>query len=340
MIDDELSELPPSALRDHSDDPRIERVWQRLDQGLARPRARSRAGLWLAPAFGVALFAAGVMVGRHGDPGRILAPQLVAEPLPAADTAPVAEQPARAGERSPHPQPSARGERRRALRARAVEAEAMPASSDELPGPQATPYVVPATQPPEWQQKADMGDFRAARIALERSGGWEVALVAASPEQLMTLVDLARASGERDQAVRALRRMLDAFSGAPEASLAAWTLGNLLEQGGDRSGAAEAYALYRRLSPTGDFAEDAAARQVDVALSQGNQELAAQLVDQYAKDFPNGRRLAEWREELGKLEAEHADAGVVPSASAPVPEPVVSPGPVPAQPPAPPSPGE
>ena len=74
MIDDELSELPPAALRDHSGDPRIERVWQRLDQELGRPRARSRAGLWLAPAFGLALFAAGVMVGRHADPTRMLAP--------------------------------------------------------------------------------------------------------------------------------------------------------------------------------------------------------------------------------------------------------------------------
>jgi len=331
MIDDELSELPPTALRDHTDDPRIERVWQRLDQGLQRPRARSRAGVWLAPAFGVGLFVAGVMVGRHGDPARILAPQMAAEPLPSAESLPVAEQPARLGDRGPRPQqPTVRGERRRALPARSAVADSIQVESEELEGPQVTPYVVPATQPPEWQQKADVGDFPAARSALERSGGWEVALVSASPEQLMTLVDVARASGERDQAVRALRRLLDAFPGAPEASLAAWTLGNLLEQGGDRSGAAEAYALYRRLSPTGDFAEDAAARQVDVALSQGNQELAAQLVDQYAKDFPNGRRLAEWREELGKLGAEHVDAAAAPVVSEPPSsEPATAPGPVP-----------
>lgn len=312
MIDDELSELPPTALRDHTDDPRIERVWQRLDQGLTRPRPRSRAGLWLAPAFGLALFAAGVMVGRHADPTHMLGPSMAAEPLPSAEAVAVGEGPARPSEHSPRPQPSsARGEARRALRARAVGVEPVPVDSETpFEGPQVTPYVVPATEPPVWQQKADVGDFAAARAALERSGGWEVALVAASPDQLMTLVDVARASGEREQATRALRRLLDAFSGAPEASLAAWTLGNLLEQGGDRSGAAEAYALYRRLSPTGDFAEDAAARQVDVALSQGNQELASQLVDQYAKDFPNGPRLAEWREELGKLGAERADAGV------------------------------
>lgn len=162
---------------------------------------------------------------------------------------------------------------------------------------------------PEWQVQADSGDFGAARAAIERTGGWDRALVAASPEQLMTLVDVGRASGEREQAVRALRRLLDAFPGAPEAPLAAWTLGNLLEQSGDRAGAAAAYALYRHLSPGGDFAEDAAARQVDVALSQGNLERATELVDQYARDFPGGRRLSEFREELQKLQADSADAG-------------------------------
>lgn len=131
-----------------------------------------------------------------------------------------------------------------------------------------------------------------------------MALAGASPDQLMTLVDMGRATSERAQAIRALRRLLDAFPGAPEAPLAAWTLANQLEQSGDHPGAAEAYALYRRLSPTGDFAEDAAARQVDAALAQGDAERASALIDQYAKDFPNGRRLAELREELEKLNAD------------------------------------
>ena len=139
----------------------------------------------------------------------------------------------------------------------------------------------------------------------------------------MSLADLARATGSRDQAVTALRRLLTVHPDAPEAPLAAWTLGNLLEQAGDRSGAAEAFALYRRLSPTGDFAEDAAARQFESALSEGNLELARQLVDQYAKDFPHGRRVAELREELAKVEAEVAGAGapsVAPGSVVPEPE--------------------
>ena len=130
----------------------------------------------------------------------------------------------------------------------------------------------------------------------------------ASPSELMSLVDIARASGERGQAISALRQVL-AHAEAPEAPLAAWTLGNLLEQAGDQPGAAQAFALYRRLSPAGDFAEDAAARQVDVALREGNLELVTQLVEDYARDFPHGRRLSEFRRAERALSGRDQDAG-------------------------------
>jgi hypothetical protein len=130
----------------------------------------------------------------------------------------------------------------------------------------------------------------------------------ASPSELMSLVDIARASGERGQATSALRQVL-AHAEAPEAPLAAWTLGNLLDQAGDQPGAAQAFALYRRLSPAGDFAEDAAARQVDVALAEGNLELVTQLVEDYARDFPHGRRLSEFRRAERALHSRDQDAG-------------------------------
>ena len=127
----------------------------------------------------------------------------------------------------------------------------------------------------------------------------------------MSLVDVARAAGERGQAASALRQVL-AHPEAPEAPLAAWTLGNLLDQAGDEPGASQAFALYRRLSPTGDFAEDAAARQIDVALAEGNAELVTQLVEDYARDFPHGRRLGEFRRAEKALAARDAGAGVKP----------------------------
>jgi TolA-binding protein len=134
--------------------------------------------------------------------------------------------------------------------------------------------------------------------------------------QLMSLVDIARASGSRDQAIMALRRVVAAYPGTPEAPLAAWTLGNMLEQAGDEAGAAEAFALYRRLSPSGDFAEDAVVREVDAALTRGNLELAAELIDQYAKDYPQGRRLDEFQRQLLELRA--ADSEQVDSEEEPI----------------------
>jgi hypothetical protein len=101
----------------------------------------------------------------------------------------------------------------------------------------------------------------------------------------------------------ALKRVLAAYVSAPEAPIAAWSLANLLDQSGDRAGAADAYATYRRLSPTGDFAEDAAARQVDVAFAQGNLELAGRAVDEYAQNFPKSKRLGELRKRLAALAA-------------------------------------
>jgi tetratricopeptide (TPR) repeat protein len=315
MIDDELSRLPKSALRDYADDPRLDRVWQRLDAGLSVKPERARGAFWLAPAFGVALFAAGVLVGRQSAPLREAVPTFSAElpqpsevqGVPAAAPA-VAEKPAAS---SVVDVQRPRGARPRSAPSLTEEAE------PEAFVAEAPPYSAPMAQTPEWQQKADAGDFAGARLALDRAGGWDLALAGASPDQLMTLVDLGRATSERAQAIRALRRLLDAFPGAPEAPLAAWTLANQLEQSGDHTGAAEAYALYRRLSPTGDFAEDAAARQVDAALAEGDAERASALIDQYAKDFPNGRRLAELREELEKLSAESLKPGDEKAAPAP-----------------------
>ncbi|HET9929538.1 MAG TPA: hypothetical protein VFQ35_02575 [Polyangiaceae bacterium] len=303
MIDDEVSKLQKSALRDYADDPRLARVWQRLHTGLAAKPARSRAALWLAPAFGVALFAAGVLVGRQSAPPGEMAPSVAAESPQANETIESTPAPLPAAAQEPRSASVANPPRARVVRGRSAPALGVPVQNEPY-AVEPAPYASAPAQLPEWQQKADAGDFVGARAALERSGGWDVALAGASPDQLMTLVDLGRASSERSQAIRALRRLIDAFPGAPEAPLAAWTLGNQLEQSGDHAGAAEAYALYRRLSPTGDFAEDAAVRQADAALAQGDAARATELVDQYAKDFPNGRRLTELREELEKLNAE------------------------------------
>jgi hypothetical protein len=177
--------------------------------------------------------------------------------------------------------------------------------------PAAAPLSEPApvvAGPAEWERLAESSDFQGARASIDANGGFNQAIGRASASQLLVLADVARASGSREQAMLALRRVLTAYVSAPEAPIAAWTLGNLLDQSGDRVGAADAYATYRRLSPTGDFAEDAAARQVDVAFSQGNLELAGRAVDEYAQNFPKGRRLAELRKRLQAMAAPAAEA--------------------------------
>ncbi len=323
MIEDELSKLPEGALADYRHDERLQRVWGRLEDDLGRQRVRPRPAFLYLPAFGAALFALGVLVGRTthvAEPS----PSVLAEPPRVAEAAP-SPRPASAEQRADPQRPATTAAARPAVSPRGsltarppVEGPHQPLVSDPVPFASASPAA-----PPQWQALAESGDFTGAHAALERSGGFSMALIGASPEVLMSLADLARATGSRDQAVTALRRLLTVHPDAPETPLAAWTLGNLLEQTGDRSGAAEAFALYRRLSPTGDFAEDAAARQFESALSEGNLELARQLVDQYAKDFPHGRRVAELREELAKVEAEVAGAGapsVVSDSGVPEPE--------------------
>jgi hypothetical protein len=279
--------------------------------------AKRPAIQWWSPAAAVGIFALGVLVGV-----RVVAPSAevaaVAEPQHAVarpGAAPVAEREVEAAPTVGTPPP-----KRERVQPRT--AGTALAADDYQPFVAVEPTVAAtsepattamATGPADWERLAESGDNGAAREAIERSGGFEVALVRASAAQLLVLADIARAGGSREHARRALQRVLMAYVSAPEAPVAAWTLGNLLEQSGDRAGAAEAYATYRRLSPTGDFAEDAAARQVDVALSQGNLELAGRALDEYAQNFPKGRRLAELRKRFVALGAPPVD-GAAPTA--------------------------
>src|SRR5690606_34919685 len=92
----------------------------------------------------------------------------------------------------------------------------------------------------------------------------------------------------------------------PNAPVAAMMLGNLLQRAGDLVGAGEAYALNRSLSPQGDFAEDALAREFEVALETADLERARALATQYEREFPQGRRLGDIREQLARAQQERA----------------------------------
>ncbi|HYP90385.1 MAG TPA: tetratricopeptide repeat protein [Polyangiaceae bacterium] len=315
-------EIPQDALKSAVQPAQVERVWRRLELDVAGAGRARRSWYWLAPIAAASLFAAGVLVGSraHAPSAEVVA---VAEPsaaLPATGAGPAIEPVVPSAE--PAQPPAQKPSRARHSRASgAIAAEPLVGDYGE-PTSALANEPLSAVEVAEWERLAEAGDFRAAKLALDRTGGFGRAAARASAGQLLVLADIARAAGDREHAAQALRRVLASYVSAPEAPLAAWTLGNLLEQAGDRPGAADAYATYRRLSPTGDFAEDAAARQVDAALSQGNLELGRRAMEEYAENFPKGRRIAELRKRLAALEAPvdsaHADAtGAGPTPSEP-----------------------
>jgi hypothetical protein len=305
-----LPEIPEAALRDYTASEQSLAVWRRLKPELRthRPRAARSTWVWAwAPALVTLLFGSGVWVGARFLRPQVL-PNVQAEPRSLA--APAAGPLAAKNPAEPEPvAPQAKASHSRARRLSPAGSSSSSSAPLRYAPDEASAYVAQVPVPvAQWQHLAEVGDFTGARRALDAQGGFDVARSHASPAELMSLVDIARASGERGQATSALRQVLS-HPDAPEAPLAAWTLGNLLDQAGDQPGAAQAFALYRRLSPAGDFAEDAAARQVDVALAEGSVDLVTQLVEDYARDFPHGRRLTEFQRAQRALITRDQDAG-------------------------------
>jgi TolA-binding protein len=305
-----LPEVPSTALRDHATDERVDRIWQRLEGNLGAHRPRQPRALLWAPAALLIVFGAGVFVGARWvrpTPGTTA---VTAEPVPAGDGVsrpaqrPLTAEPAR-------PDEPAQGRDKKPLGGshsgllgseRAVEP-----GVDPGPPTAVLPPVVAAQ--PEWEALAENAEYGAAWKALDKAGGFDAVLgKASSASQLMTLYDVAKASGQTGPAMTVLRTVMQKFPKDPRAAIAAAYLASMLKAKGDLAGAAQAYAAYRALSPKGDFAEDALATQIEAAIAQGDVEQAKQLSEQYAKDFPKGSKLRALRARVGKLAGEDAGA--------------------------------
>jgi TolA-binding protein len=302
-----IGDLPEGALRDYSTAEGVERVWQRLKPDISPRKERSPSNhyLWL-PAAAVAVFGTGVFVGASWLTDTAVPPAVVAEPTLAAESAaapqPAAANSAQATAQDAHQRQRANSGRRARNRSAApaptaTEVEKITSLDPPLP-----------VGPPEWQLLADNGQYVEALASVESHGGFHSVLKEATAEQLMLLVDAARVTGQRERAIVALRRVVSQHGTDPNAPLAAWTLGNELTKAGDPDGAAQAFAMYRALSPQGDFAEDALAREFEMALEQGNLEHARKLADQYAEDFPAAPRGADIRARLAEALEEHSAA--------------------------------
>lgn len=282
-----FSEIPSDLLREQGVDARVERVWERLQVSLPGPsrRRRSSVAVGFAIALSASTFGLGLFVGARlskGEPVPFAA--LGAEPREAAKPALAAPLSVEA------PSEATKGMARSRQAHRAVAARRVDAVLPEpMPEPVSAEPVVPAA----WQHLADEGKYAEAFASLEATGGFDAALHDATADQLMSLVDVARATGQRERAVLALRRIVSEHGADPNAPVAAWMLGNELAKAHDLGSAEQAFAMYRALSPNGDFAEDALARQIDMAMEQGNQDHARRLAEQYLKEFPDGPRTAD-----------------------------------------------
>lgn len=320
-------DIPGEALRDVATPELVERVWLRLDGSIEPARMRSsRSSMFMwAVAASVSTFVVGVGVGqRFGSTAP--EPRVAVFAEPRQDLAPASIGDGRLDVAEPRAVEQTAPPRSRTVRARRKFHAAEPVSTlaeestPDLPDVETEIVeVVPETEvapvlaPPNWQRLANAGEYEAALFELGQEGGFEGVLLDANAEQLMLLADVARATGQSQRALAALRRIVAEFRDDPVAPLAAFSLGNLLEKGGEAREAARAFAVYRALSPEGDFAEDALVRQIRSAVERGDRDVAEQLVAQYQAGFPDGRRAEEierWVEELVEHEAMVvADAG-------------------------------
>jgi hypothetical protein len=296
----------------------VERVWNRLEESTLQRRQISSRGPWVWSVAGSALtFVVGIWVGSAQRPeGASNGVPSAEPPRPAAAgrlaAEVVSETPAVSPEASAAAEAKPASPRRRSVvpvLAPPLEGVVLePPAPLDVPLVAVTPPTSEVNVPPAWQRLANGGEYEAALYELGERGGFEQAIGHASPEQLMLLFDVARATAQHQRALAALRRIVSEYSTDPVAPLAAWSLANLLEKLGDADGARQAFATYRALSPAGEFAEDALVRQLKNAIAAKDPTSAARLAAQYLADFPEGRRLREVASWQAHLESSGATA--------------------------------
>lgn len=161
------------------------------------------------------------------------------------------------------------------------------------------PSVVASNR--EERHAAPSGGARARFLELARGGEFKAAYqimsqspaaVGSSAEDLLLAADAARLSNHPEQAVGFLRRVTTEHAGDSRAPLSAFTLGRVLLSQLSRPGeAAEAFALARRLRPSGGLAEDALAREAEARSAAGSTAKGRALAQQYVTSYPQGKHL-------------------------------------------------
>ena len=155
----------------------------------------------------------------------------------------------------------------------------------------AEPPVQPVAAP-DWRSRYNAGDEADALQMLRQQGdGVEGAIASAkTAKELMDLSDLLRGKGgDQGAAVRALRRVVDAFPSDANAQIAAYTLGNIHQRNGERALAAEYFERARSLSPEGNLAEDSFCNRIRTEVLAGHKDEASRMAQEYVTKYPDGR---------------------------------------------------
>jgi TolA-binding protein len=114
--------------------------------------------------------------------------------------------------------------------------------------------------------------------------------VAPSAAALLLEADSARVAGRDEEAIHLLRRVMREHPADPQARMAAFVLGRMLAAKGRNAEAMQAFADARR-SGKGELAEEALARQVEVASESGDRATAKRLAAEFARGYPKSSRL-------------------------------------------------
>ena len=130
------------------------------------------------------------------------------------------------------------------------------------------------------------GDFEAVVEAAERRG-IESVLAHGSRAELSALADAARYTRRSRLAGRALNAERERFPETAEGREASFFLGNLAEDGGDRSGAVSWYGRYLREDAAGTYAAQALGRKMLIESRRGSSSAGIDA-EEYLHRFPSG----------------------------------------------------
>jgi len=175
------------------------------------------------------------------------------------------------------------------------------AESDEQVLPSATrakhaPGVAKAPSPASWSERVRSGEFESV-IVEARARGLESVLKRAPLADLVALADAARYSHEAAVSERALRAQRARFARSSHARDAAFLLGRLSEDRGDKTAAAlRWYEQYLREAPRGAFASEALGRKMVALHRSEGLEGALPVARDYVLRFPSGPYAARARE--------------------------------------------